>query len=793
MGAHDPPAWTGLVTEAWRQHYREPQQLVPLGLAIVETAGEGSAAAALGWLHVAQGRRFLGEPEPAQQALAQGLRLAQRWADERALAQARDLQSMIWAAAGRHAEALALLEANRTLPQKLRSAYERGMTHQRRAPLLDALGRRDDALRERYAQLACARETGDDAVVAYALGMLCGTHADLFNLEEADRLGAEGAALAERNDAFLAWTLASLNRLNALVNLGRGASALPIVAALEAAEPRMNARAREQRLIVYADCYAQAGQVGRAQALLDESLQRRSEISSSPLSWATVQLLTQLASGRCADARTTGEAYLAQPRRGTEPDSVPSELLRLLQGLARACEALGDPGAALAYQRRAFDTHELLVGRSARARRLTLEIEHQLERERWQREQAQARQAAAEAEGARLDALNRALAEASAAKTRFLAAASHDLRQPVQALAMYLAALHREPAGAGQNVLLQRMGQSLQALVAMFDTLMDISRLDAGIVAACPQPVALAPLLQRLADEHRAACAERGLRLHLHLPQRRCAEVPALAQSDPVLLERCLRNLLDNAQKYTARGGVLLALRAVAAGWSVEVIDSGIGMADAVRERAFDEFFQADNPGRDRSRGLGLGLSLVQRMARLLGHPIELASRPGHGTRVRLLLPALSGQRLPPEAAEPAPVEDAPLTLAVLDDDAQVRDGLAAVLERWGHHVYAAAEPAALLDAWQRAGRPPLHAVLADLRLADGSTGIEAVAALRAQTGAPSAQRALPALIITGDIAPERLQLLRDSGLPWLPKPVMPMRLRSWLASIPSPTLDDNA
>ncbi len=821
-----------LVQAAWSQHYRQPALLVARGRDIAQHAGVGTWHAAWGWLHQAWGQRFAGDADASTLALCQAQHIFAGLADERGLAACRDLQAMVLGGQRQFQPALELLDHNLSLPSGLRNAYERLPTHQRRAWVLDLLGRRDEALRDRYAMLAVARETADPAAVAYAMGMLGGAHADQYNLEEADRLCSEATALARGSNAFHAFALAALNHLNALVTLGRGAQALPVVKSLEASEAELSPRAREQRCIVYADVYLQTGDIAAAQTLLDESVRLRHPGSQSLLSWTTTQVACCVAKGQHAQARRLGEAWLANPQTGTDPGEVPSEQLRLLQNLSIACERQGDMGAALRHQRKAFDVHEALVGRSARARRLGLEVEHQLARERWAREQAQQRQQAAEAEGLRLDQVNRALVAANQAKTRFLAAASHDLRQPVQALAMTMAALQCETLSPAQGELVHRMGQSLAALVRMFDVLLDVSRLDAGIVPVRLRALDLRPLLHRLVDEHQAAAQAQGLLVRLRLPHPDLG--PLHTRTDPVLLERCLRNLMDNALKYTRRGGVLLAVRrctlaptpsalgavhadhsqahpadpAGATGWRLCVIDSGIGMSPEVQAQVFDEFFQADNPQRDRSRGLGLGLSIVQRVARLLDHPVGLRSRQAHGTQFSLTLTQMTHAQWAQAGAERfgssgfSPLHGAPASevdtegaaltaahggespsvpgcVAVIDDDASVRDSLADVLERWGHTVVAGSDALGVLASWRAAGRPPVQAVLADLRLRGQLTGLQVVAQLRQRWG-----DAVPALVITGDMAPERLQLLSDSGLPWLPKPVMPMRLRSWLAAL---------
>ena len=775
------PTLPDLIDDAWSMHRRDPAMLVALGLQIVEVAGEGTAAAGVGWLQVAWGRRYRGERDDARLALQRAQQLAEDHGDAALAADARDLQAMVLQMAGRHDEALALLALNDAMPSGARRPDARVRTHLRRADVFSAQGRLDDALRERYAALAEARDSGhhgsDLSLVAQALQLVGGTLGMLENPEQAEALCAEAAELADRADAFYTWASAALNRMNALVTLERADEALPLAERLLAIEPRLHPNGREQRLIVYADACQQAGQWERAQALLDDSVALRSEMGRSLRSWTVVQVRLWQAQGRHADARDLGERSLATHDLGTDPAQMPSEDLRLMLALAAANEALGELAGALHWQRQAYALNQSLLGRGARARRLALEIEHQLDRERRDRAQAQERHRRAEAERARLDQLNRALEEASLAKTRFLAAASHDLRQPVQALAMYMAALQREALTPAQAGMVERMAQSLGALGGMFDALLDISRLDAGIVPVDPQPLALRPLLWRLHDELKPTAEARGLAWRLHLPR---GDALLLTRSDAVLLERCLRNLLDNALKYTPAGGVLLALRRFgppeAPQWRVQVIDTGLGMAPEVQARVFEEFYQADNPERDRTRGLGLGLAIVQRLLRLLGHPLQLRSRPGRGTAMSLDLPALPEAvvRTTSEAATDGP--DRALCVMVVDDDADVRDSLVALLERWGHCVLAGPDDAALLQSWQATGRPAVHAVLADLRLRGTLTGVTAVQRLRATLGSR-----LPALVITGDIAPDRLTLLRDSGLPWLPKPVMPMRLRSWL------------
>jgi CheY-like chemotaxis protein/anti-sigma regulatory factor (Ser/Thr protein kinase) len=249
------------------------------------------------------------------------------------------------------------------------------------------------------------------------------------------------------------------------------------------------------------------------------------------------------------------------------------------------------------------------------------------------------------------------------------------------------------------------------------------------------------------------------------------------------LLEGCLRNLIDNALKYTPQGGVLVRWRpgaATPATWRIEVRDTGPGIAPAQQTRVFEEFFQIDNPERDRSKGLGLGLSIVQRTVRLLGHRLSLRSVPGRGCCFTLEVPRIApNEALPVSALLDDGAAVSPLELAVIDDDAMVRDSLAQLLVRWGHSVHQGADVDEVLAQWQARGRPALDAAIVDLRLRAGRTGLEAIAELRQAAG-----ERLPALVITGDTAPDRLRLLVQAGQAWLPKPLMPMRLRSWLQGL---------
>ena len=362
---------------------------------------------------------------------------------------------------------------------------------------------------------------------------------------------------------------------------------------------------------------------------------------------------------------------------------------------------------------------------------------------------------------------------ADQAKARFLAAASHDLRQPAHALGLYTAALRAGPLAPEQAEIAQRMQSSLAALDTLFAALLDVSRMDAGAVVPQWDTVPVAPLLRRLADEWAPQAEARGLRMALHVSQPE-----AMTVTDPLLLERVLRNLLANAVAYTQRGGVLLAcrLRGGADGQAqlrIEVWDSGQGIAAADQERVFEEFFQAAPLG----TGQGLGLAIVQRLARLLQLRVRLHSQPGRGSVFMLegLVPTGAAGQMA-VAARVQMRRLAGLRVAVMDDDADVRDATRRLLQLWDCRVIDAADADGLTYHLSGSQETIPHALVADLRLADGRSGPAEVQRLFTVWG-----RAVPVLWISGETAPAGLRASLDPGATVLAKPVSPPRLRVWL------------
>jgi signal transduction histidine kinase/ActR/RegA family two-component response regulator len=355
----------------------------------------------------------------------------------------------------------------------------------------------------------------------------------------------------------------------------------------------------------------------------------------------------------------------------------------------------------------------------------------------------------------------RALEAANAAKTRFLASASHDLRQPVVTIGL-LVGLVREQASVLPSVrpMLDRIHDAVVSMDLLLKGLMDLSRFDSGTVEPRLQPVALAPLFESIDLHEQTAAVLKDLRLHFRARQ-------LSVRADPVLLEQIVRNLVGNALRYTRRGGVLVSARRRGPDIvRLQVWDTGCGIAEAAQGQVFEEFMQLDNPGRDRSKGLGLGLAIVQRSAGLLGTRVSLRSVPGRGSCFTLDLPFAPHAGAAPAAAQASPpalpLSGVPVWL--IEDDAAVREALSARLRHWGARVVPLAGRADVqrrLDATTTL--PAL--IVSDQRLRDG-TGLDCIAQIRAHSG-----RALPAVIVTGDTAPADLALLAGAGLPVLHKP----------------------
>jgi signal transduction histidine kinase/FixJ family two-component response regulator len=359
---------------------------------------------------------------------------------------------------------------------------------------------------------------------------------------------------------------------------------------------------------------------------------------------------------------------------------------------------------------------------------------------------------------------------ASAAKSRFLAAASHDLRQPMHALGLFVAALKDRMGDGEARDLVEHIEASSQAMEALLNSLLDISRLEAGVIEPRLESFPAARLLSSLQRQFSMTARERGIELVI-------VESRLAIRSDPLLLERILSNLVSNALRYTDRGRVLVGCRRRGAQVHVEVWDTGRGIPESQHEAVFEEFVQLHNPERDRDKGLGLGLAIVARLVKLLGHRLDFHSREGHGSMFAVRAP-LATQGEEDKRATPREFIGNPLAgalVALVDDEPEIVAGTSRLFDAWGMRTVTAADGLEAMARLDALGAAP-DVIVSDYRLREAETGIEVVERLRARYGAH-----IPALLVTGDTAPDTLRLIGASGLPHLSKPLRPAKLRALL------------
>jgi two-component system, sensor histidine kinase len=361
---------------------------------------------------------------------------------------------------------------------------------------------------------------------------------------------------------------------------------------------------------------------------------------------------------------------------------------------------------------------------------------------------------------------------ATLAKSQFLAAASHDLRQPTHALGMFVARLGQLPLEDTPRQLVASLEASVQAMQDLLDGLLDISRLDAGAVPVQRGAVPLGEVFLSLRRALQPLAESKGLRLRIR-------PTPHWGLSDPVLLQRMVMNLATNAIRYTDSGTVLLTCRLINQGSQlrVNVADSGIGISPAHQQHIFKEFYQVGNVGRDRSKGMGLGLNIVERTAQLLGHSIALRSELGCGTTFSIVMPVATPEdtELLPTAGEATGLGTVEgMRLLVVEDDGFVLEAIRDLLTSWGCVVMAAGSVPQALD--YIAAFPAPDVVLSDFRLGEDRNGMDVIAMVRAH-----ARRDIPACLMSGDTDAGLIQAARDAGLTLLHKPVRPAKLRSFL------------
>jgi two-component system, sensor histidine kinase len=376
---------------------------------------------------------------------------------------------------------------------------------------------------------------------------------------------------------------------------------------------------------------------------------------------------------------------------------------------------------------------------------------------------------------------------ASEAKSRFLAAASHDLRQPVHAVALLADALQQQSSDAQQRQLLSRLQGGVAHFADVVDEVLDVARLDAGAVPVNWQVVPVQELLDRVDATYRELAQAKGLALLI----RPCVDSDAAVRADPALLWRVLSNLMGNAIRYTQQGTVLLAVRRDSslgrAGWRFEVRDTGPGIALDQQALIFEEFYQLHNPQRDAKSGLGLGLALAKRMAQLLETQVRVRSKSSQGATFSIALSADSIRAKPPKL----PKNTAPnvylshFTALVVDDDEASREALRALLQTWGMAVHVAHDVRSAVDQMaamsSHAGAAKRMALLTDHWLAHGENAFAVAAAV--QSACPP-ELDLHVAVFTGDIDPQLREQVQARGWMFAPKPVRPLSLRLWLESL---------
>ncbi|MFT3972374.1 MAG: PAS-domain containing protein [Amaricoccus sp.] len=369
-------------------------------------------------------------------------------------------------------------------------------------------------------------------------------------------------------------------------------------------------------------------------------------------------------------------------------------------------------------------------------------------------------------------ALESALSQAeraNASKSRFVAAVSHDLLQPLSAAKLFLAALDSAASPDEVALTVSRARSAFESVESILGALLDISRLDSGAAGITPATFPLDGLLTRLGDEFRELARQKRLELRV---------VPSslVVRSDASYLRRIVQNLIANAVRYTSAGKVLVGVRRAGGAARIEIWDTGPGIPAADREAVFHEFHRLANG--HTAGGMGLGLAIVERACALLDHPLELISEEGRGTGFRITVP-LAGERPArsdghvPETLLPQDVEG--VVAMVVENDASVRTALVGLLETWGVSALDAASPSEALGLLADLGIAP-DVIVADYHLDNGRNGLEVIAALRAQYGV------IPAILVTADRSRRLADRCGALGIPLLNKPVEPARLRALLA-----------
>lgn len=358
--------------------------------------------------------------------------------------------------------------------------------------------------------------------------------------------------------------------------------------------------------------------------------------------------------------------------------------------------------------------------------------------------------------------------QADVSKSKFLAAASHDLRQPLHALGLFVDALELRIQYPEVRGIVDNIRISTDALSDLLNSLLDISKLDAGVLEPIPTDFQLRPIMQRIQTDFGELASSKSLQLHV-------IDCDFVIHTDPSMLERIMRNLVSNAIRYTQQGSVKLDCQLQDKQVVIKVHDTGIGIATDELDNIFEEFYQIENPERDRHKGLGLGLAIVKRLADLLDCELTVSSTPNEGSIFFITVPYVGTSIVQTTPTQTFTDDLQGIRVLVVDDEAMIRLGMCKVLEKWGCEVYEAESIQQALDIVSQDRE--IDIILTDYRLRNNETGIEAIRQIHT-----TYEEDIPAIILTGDTDPERLREAKDSGFKLLHKPVSPAKLRSLMA-----------
>lgn len=445
------------------------------------------------------------------------------------------------------------------------------------------------------------------------------------------------------------------------------------------------------------------------------------------------------------------------------PPKTPAELLKRIEKLEKINAALmARVERSMDQQANAFSLFQTAIGLETQVKVRTDELKTALERLEIANDELVAARDAAE--------------RANRVKTRFFTAAGHDLLQPLHAARLSLSAMSAETGDINQSKLIGQVDHALSSIDELLRTILDLSKLEAGVIKPALQAVAVGSIFDTLKGDIAPIARAKGLRLT-------CRPTSLGVRSDPLMLRRILQNLLANSVNYTESGEVLLAARLAGSAVRIEVWDTGPGIDPAEQQRIFEEFQRGVASGRSARGGFGLGLAIVQRTAEALGHQVELCSQPGKGTRFRVTVP-YAGRAAPPLRPPQEPAARTAYgfggrTVLVIDNDPQVLEAMRTLLESWACRVLTA-QSRRDVEALLAGGSDVLPGVvLADYHLDHGEIGIDAVETLRRASG-----QNVPAIVVTADYSQDVAEHARRTGCEILKKPVRPAELRALILHV---------